>query len=206
MALVALFYRATLLDFEERVALVSKRLYLDQEDGKLTPANVRVANDLRAEFLHFSNYWYFDELANKDEEIEHFTLQCQQYRIEPVKREIEEEIEKLNASIFNYFQTRNTEAVNRLAMLSLIVGAGAVLTGFFGMNFGRWFSRVFFEPDPSWLAAHYAAVATVFLFAFGALAFGVYLVFSHWTDYRDIFIPHGLRTRRETTPTSLRKT
>lgn len=205
MALVALFYRATLLDFEERTALVSKRLYLDQEDGKLSPPNIRTASDLRAEFLHFSNYWYFDELANKDEEIEHFMLQGQHYRIEPIKREIEEEIEKLDASLHNYFQVRNTEAVNRLAMLSLIVGAGAVLTGFFGMNFGRWFSRAFFEPEPALLPLHYTAVGAVFLFAFGALAFGFYMVFANWADYRDILMPRRLKGERESAASSLRK-
>jgi hypothetical protein len=58
-----------------------------------------------------------------------------------MKREIEEEIEKLSASLHNYYQFRNTEAVNRLAMLSLILGAGAVITGFFGMNFGGHFEK-----------------------------------------------------------------
>ncbi|MCW5977561.1 MAG: hypothetical protein KIT09_05770 [Bryobacteraceae bacterium] len=187
MAIVALFYRATLLNFNERTALVSKRLYLDQEDGRLTLDNIRLAAGLRAEFLHFANYWYFDELANKDEELEHFTLQCQQYRIEPMKNHIEAELEKLDASLHNYNQMRNTEAVNRLAMLSLILGAGAVLTGFFGMNFGRGFARLFFEPDQEWLGVHYAAVTMVALLAFAALAFGIYMVAANWTDYRDIF-------------------
>jgi len=205
MALVALFYRATLLDFAERTALVSKRLYLDQEDGKLTPENIRIANGLRAEFLHFSNYWYFDELANKDEEVEHFALQCEQYRIGPVKKEIEEEVEKLNASLQDYSAFRNTEAVNRLAMLSLIVGAGAVLTGFFGMNFGRDFARLFFEPDQSSLAVHYAAVVLVALLAFSALGFGLYLVSTNWSDYRDILVPRRWRDRRARSGSSLKR-
>jgi hypothetical protein len=189
MALVALFYRATLLDFEERTALVSKRLYLDQEDGKLTLENMRIANNLRAEFLHFSNYWFFDELANKDEEIEHFVMQCQQYRIGTTKDEIEEEIEKLNASLHTFAQMRNTDAVNRLAMLSLMIGAGAVVTGFFGMNFGTWFGKVFFEPDPQFDVLHNLSIAGVALFAFGALAFGIYVVFSNWSDYKEILMP-----------------
>ena len=161
MQIISLFYRATLLDFAERTALVSKRIFRDWEDGKLTKGNVRMASDLRAEFLHFSNYWYFDELANKDEEFEHFTLQCRALRIEPVKKEVEEEVEKLNTLLQSYAASRNTEAVNRLAMLSLFVGAGAVLTGFFGMNFGRTFGRLFFEPDASTLGYHYAAVAVI---------------------------------------------
>jgi hypothetical protein len=195
MAVVALFYRATLLSFEERIALVSKRLFLDEEDGKLTLENIRSATDLRAEFLHFSNYWYFDELANKDEEIEHFMLQCENYRIGPIKDEIEEELDKLNGSLQEYSAFRSTEAVNRLAMLSLIMGAGAVLTGFFGMNFGRIFGRLFFEPDETALPIHYAAVGLVALFSFSAIAFGCWMVIANWSDYREILIP--LRRRAQ---------
>ena len=189
MAIVSLFYRATLLNFNERTALVSKRIYLDQEDGKLTNENIHLAASLRAEFLHFSNYWYFDELANKDEEIEHFSMQCQQYRIEPIKRDIETELEKLDASLHNYNQVRNTEAVNRLAMLSLILGAGAVLTGFFGMNFGRGFAHLFFEPDATTLPVHYTIVSVVTTLALAALGVGLYVVVANWADYRNIFRP-----------------
>ena len=52
MALVALFYRATLLDFSERTALVSKQLYLDQDDDRFAarehPAGQRPARRLPA--------------------------------------------------------------------------------------------------------------------------------------------------------------
>ncbi len=197
MAVVALFYRATLLEFSERTALVSRHLYRDQEDGKLTTQNIRLASDLRAEFLHFSNYWHFDELANKDEEMDHFTLQCREYRIEPMKQEIEGEIDKLNVSLHNYYQFRNTEAVNRLAMLSLLFGAGAVLTGFFGMNFGVRFEKLFFQPDPSTLGFHWTAVAAVTLLALGALLFGFYVVAANWADYRDTLVPRRWRSTQE---------
>lgn len=189
MALVALFYRATLLHINELSAQVSKMIYLDQQDNKLSIENIRLANDLRAEFLHFANYWYFDELANKDEEIEHFQLQCSEYRTAAMKREIEEELEKLNASMYNYLQFRNTEAVNRLAMLSLIFGAGAVLTGFFGMNFGKEFARLVFDADPTLPWIHYAALGSVTLMVVGALLFGVYVVLANWPDYRTILSP-----------------
>ncbi len=205
MMLVALFYRAALLDFAERTALVSRRLILDHEDGKLSPENIWIANGLRAEFLHFSNYWYFDELANKDEEIEHFTLMCQQFRIEPVKKEVEEEIEKLDSSLQNYSAFRNTEAVNRLAMLSMILGAGAVLTGFFGMNFGREFARLIFEPDPSRMILHYAAIAASTLLGLGALVFGSYVVLANWSDYRDIIVPRRWRSSSKRVPESLKR-
>ncbi len=201
MTLVALFYRATLLDFSERTALVSRQLYLDQEDNRFAVENIRLASDLRADFLHFSNYWHFEELANKDEELDHFALQCRQYRISTMKREIEEEIEKLNASLHNYFQFRNTEAVNRLAMLSLLLGAGAVVTGFFGMNFGKSFAALVFEPSPGAAAVHYAAMFVAALMAFGALSVGFYVVAANWSDYRETFV----KDRRLDKAASLRR-
>ncbi len=205
MALVALFYRATLLDFSERTAMVSRQLYLDQDDNRFTLENIQLASNLRGDFLHFSNYWHFDELANKDEEIEHFTLQCQEYRIGAMKAQIEEEIEKLNASLHNFHQFRNTEAVNRLAVLSLLLGAGAVVTGFFGMNFGRGFSRLFFEPDPASLPAHYLAVVFVALVAFGAIGFGLYVIARNWSDYWETLSVRNRAARRAGDGAGLRR-
>jgi hypothetical protein len=205
MTMIALFYRATLLDFAERTALVSKRIYRDWEDGKLSKGNVRLATDLRAEFLHFSNYWYFDELANKDEEFEHFIMHCRSLRIQPVKKEVDEEIEKLNTSLQSYAHSRNTDAVNRLAILSLFVGAGAVLTGFFGMNFGRTFERVFFNPENDKAIFHVAAVTTVSILVILMLAFGFYLVGSNWSDYRDVLNPKARHRRRDEVESSLKR-
>jgi len=204
MALIALFYRATLLDFAERTALVSKRIYRDWEDGKLSKGNVRLASDLRSEFLHFSNYWYFDELANKEEEFEHFIMHCRALRIQTVKNEIDQEIEKLNTSLQSYAASRNTDAVNRLAILSLLIGAGAILTGFFGMNFGRNFERIFFQPDAHTAAYHYGAVAIVSVLVLGVLAFGIYMVVSNWSDYRDVLVLRG-RSRRGQAESSLKR-
>jgi hypothetical protein len=196
MAMVALFYRATLLDFSERTAMVSRQLYLDQDDNRFTLENIQLASDLRADFLHFSNYWHFDELANKDEEIDHFAMQCREYRIAAMKSQVEEEIEKLNTSLHIFHQFRNTEAVNRLAVLSLLLGAGAVVTGFFGMNFGRGFGRIFFDPDPASLWAHYLAVAFVILVAFGAIGFGFYVIARNWSDYWETLSARRRLSRR----------
>jgi len=186
MAIVALFYRATLLDFAENVALVSRRLYENLEVGRLERLNVEIAADLRNEFLNFSNYWHFDELANKDEEIEHFQMQCRAFRVEELRKTIEQELGNLNAALNEYNQQRSTEAVNRLAMLSMIFGAGAVLTGFFGMNFGHLFERYLFKPEADTIGVHLSAVAIVTLVTLSIILLGVYLVAVNWRDYRHI--------------------
>jgi len=196
MALVTLFYRATLLDFAERTALVSRRLYRDQ-GARISTENVRLTSELRSEFLHFSNYWYFDELANKDEENEHFLMQIREYRIDVMKHEVEQEVDKLSESLHSYFQFRNTEAVNRLAMLSLILGAGAVVTGYFGMNFGSAFARTLFEPTQKTQPVHWAAILFVTGFSAATLTFGLYVVSSNWQDYRESLLPRWWLKRNE---------
>jgi hypothetical protein len=97
-------------------------------------------------------------------------------------------------------------AVNRLAMLSMVLGAGAVVTGYFGMNFGREFAAYFFEPSPGRGALlHYATIALVTVFALGALAFVFYLVAANWKDYRDILLARGRAPARAAQIHSLRR-
>jgi hypothetical protein len=191
MVNAALFYRATLLSFAERTAIVSRFLHDRVPFGEITDNEYDLVNELLSDFQFFSNYWYFSELANKDEEIEHFQMQCKAYRLEPINKEVEEEIEKLKAAMDSFQTERNTEAVNRLAMISMILGCGAVVTGFFGMNFGQWFERLFFNPQgvPSWV--HYASILFVSLFSIGALSFAGYLVVENWRDYRWILVPRA---------------
>jgi hypothetical protein len=72
--------------------------------------------------------------------------------------------------------------------LSLIFGGGAVLTGFFGMNFGREFTRVVFEGQGStWL--HYLLVFIVTTFVFGSLLLGTIVVLRSWREYFAILNP-----------------
>lgn len=201
---VALFYRATLLDFSERTALVSRQVFRFRSIARVQQAEIMLAVQLLTEFQHFSNYWYFSELANKDEEIEHFQMQCVAYRLDPMKREIEQEIEKLSDSLGRFNQMRSTEAVNRLAMLSMILGGGAMITGYFGMNFGQQFERIFFNPAGGNPWAHTAAILFVSFVTVGSILFGGFLVARNWADYRNILLPpaEGSRERQE----SLRRT
>ena len=194
MAQVSLFYRATLLEFAERTALVSRRLFQDQANGRIATENIRMASELRSDFLHFSNYWYFDELANKDEESEHFAMQVREYRIDSMEEEIELEIDKLNQSIHTYYQFRNTEAINRVAMLSLILGAGAVVTGFFGMNFEGHFADTFFRETRE----HWLAITFVTAFSALSIGFGLFVVVTNWGDYRESLLPQWWLNRKAT--------
>lgn len=198
ISIIALFYRCTLLDYSEQTALVSKRLYIDQAEGKLRPESIRIVNQLRADFLHFSNYWLFEELANKDEEMDHFWMLYEVYHIDLMKSESDQEIEKLNTSLHEYYEQQSAAAVNRLAISSMTLGAGAVVTGYFGMNFEREFGEIFFGPGGGTpVFFHYAMIAVVSLFAVAALAFSGFIVIANWADYRYILVPRSMWGKAE---------
>jgi hypothetical protein len=197
MAIIALFYRATLLMFNERSALISRDLYADQLRHEWTFNNIEKAQNLRGEFRHFTNYWFFQEVSNKDEESEHFDLQCREYRLDEMIGEISEELSAMSAAIGDFYQARNTFAVNRLAMLSLIFGAGAVFTGYFGMNFGRSFGSLFFDPQHPNTWVHTVSIVLVTLFTIGAFAFGFYLIAANWSDYGKILRPKSGDGRKD---------
>jgi hypothetical protein len=192
MTLAALFYRATLLELSERSAIVSKELTF-REGRPLTLEDLELSDELRSDFLHFNSYWYFEEMANKDEEIEHFDLQCQQYRIKPMMDELAKEIEALNASVHSYQQLQNTEAVNRLGIVTMLLGVAAVVTGFFGMNFEREFAGMFFTGNIASGIFHYLAQILVTMTAFGVIALGTLVIGRNWADYRRTLLPTNKR-------------
>jgi hypothetical protein len=189
MSIIAMFYWASLLDLEEKTALVYKRLHEDEVHGQFSIENIRYANALRSEFLHFSSYWHFRTLTNKDEENEHFRRKCKAYNVDRKRDEIEKEIDRLNSFITEFYQRRNTQALNRLAVLSMILGGGAVLTGFFGMNFGYLFREVFLEPESEYFWVYWTSLAAILVFCVGGFSFSVYLIAAHWKDYQNILMP-----------------
>jgi Mg2+ and Co2+ transporter CorA len=117
-----------------------------------------------------------------------FRRVCSEYRVAEMKSVLTSELRHMTEFVYNFYQLRTTEAVNRLALLSLIFGGGAVLTGFFGMNFGREFARVVFEGQGSiWL--HYLLVFIVTTFVFGSLLLGTIVVLRSWREYFAILNP-----------------
>jgi hypothetical protein len=72
-------------------------------------------------------------------------------------------------------------------MLSMILGAGAVLTGYFGMNFGEGFASLLFEPGTGPDIVHRLAILVVSLFAICSVVLGFYVIVANWADYRDTF-------------------
>lgn len=201
MMVIALFYRAALLDFSERTALVSRSLLQDQQGGRLTSTSINMVNDLRTEFLNFCGYWHFDELSCKQTDNDLFRRLCAEYKVDAMKGTLAQDLNAMGEFVFTFYQLRNTEAVNRLAMLSLIFGGGAVLTGFFGMNFGREFGALIFEGKGASGLLHYGLVALVSSLVVGSIGLGAFVLLRNWRDYLALLKPQ----QAPATSTSLKR-
>lgn len=197
LAVIALFYKTSLLDFAKESALVSRQLFPVFSGQTVRHRHIQLATRLMADFHYFNNYWFHLEPTNKDEELEHFALLRDAYQLAPTKENIENQIDKLAGYVDRLYALRNNDAVNRLAMMSVILGIGALVTGYFGMNIRHLLG--FLDTK---LGSAGALLLTT-LMAFASLWFIVYIVASNWLDYRASILPH--RYRKPLAPKSLRR-
>lgn len=150
-----------------------------------------------SDFHYFNNYWFFDELTTKDEELEHFQLFCRAYRIGPMKDSIEDQIGKLAGYVDRLYTLRNSDAVNRLAMISILLGVGALVTGYYGMNIPHLADVLKSNTLSIW------SLVGTSLLTIAPVTFIVYIVGFNWLDYRASLLPH--RYRKSLSTNSLRQ-
>ena len=195
MQRIALFYRASLLGLAEDVAITTRALFRSFNLATVYETDIRMTLQLLADVQFFNNHWFFGEITNQMEELEHYRILGKCYGLEATRREIDLETERLGSTVDRFFQQRTTEALNRLAMLSMILGGGAVITGFFGMNFGLDFEKLFFNPGENPLF-HHLAIAGVSALVVVALSLAAFVVAANWRDYRSILIPTNFLTQK----------
>jgi hypothetical protein len=92
---------------------------------------------------------------------------------------------------------RNSDAVNRLAMMSVVLGIGALVTGYFGMNIPHLATML-----QNGIASFWTLVLTS-LMTLVSLWFIFYVVGSNWADYRASILPHVFR--KPLSPKNLRQ-
>ena len=187
IAIIALFYRASLLAFAKESALVSRQLFPVFSGGAVRHRHIQMATHLMADFHYFNNYWFHLEPTSKDEELEHFALLSDAYQLRPAVAKLEDQIDKLSGYIDRLYALRNSDAVNRLAMMSMILGVGALITGYYGMNIPHLTTLLQSSRISIW------SLILTSVMAVASLWFIVYVVASNWLDYRASILPHRYR-------------
>lgn len=94
---------------------------------------------------------------------------------------------QLGGYIDRLYALRNSDAVNRLAMMSVILGIGALVTGYYGMNIPHLATLLQNDATSVW------SLVLTSLMAVASLWFIFYIVASNWLDYRASILPHRYR-------------
>jgi hypothetical protein len=149
--------------------------------------HIQLATQLMADFHYFNNYWFHLEPTTKDEELENFALLSNAYQLGPAKEKLEDLIDRLSGYIDRLYALRNSDAVNRLAMMSVILGVGALVTGYYGMNIPHLATLLQNGKTSVW------SLVLTSLMAVASLWFIFYIVASNWLDYRASILPHRYR-------------
>jgi len=90
---------------------------------------------------------------------------------------------------WNHIQLANNDAVNRLAMMSVILGIGVLVTGYLGMNIPHLATLLQNGAVSTW------SLFIDFLDGAASLWFIVYIVGSNWLDYRPASCPTVIENR-----------
>ena len=155
--------------------------------GTVRHRHIQLATQLMADFHYFNNYWFHLEPTAKDEELEHFALLCDAYQLAPTKEKLEDQIDRTSGYIDRLYARRNNDAVKRLAMMSVVLGIGALVTGYYGMNIPHLATLLQNGATSVW------SLVVTSLMAAASLWFIFYIVASNWLNYRASILPHRYR-------------
>ena len=144
MFLLITYYRARLIRFSDEVARIADKF--PAEDNKSNDLSRNCKKELRGlhtRFMSFMNIDWFTEVTNQDQGIEIFKLMREAFELEPMYSQVKDEIERAD-ELAELYHNREIEKFNKrvqdigvkAGLVGLIIGSLAIITGFFGMNFG----------------------------------------------------------------------
>lgn len=151
IALILYFHRAALLKFSHESSLCSEILSRSQN-------NIKQVNDLRKDFLVFTNKFWFTEITNQDQGIEMFDqwegiLRNKElfdevaYELKEINEFIEREQDKNSADEMHQLEKR----VGTLTIITIIFLPIMLLTSILGMNplvdISKWWIFILIFPS-----------------------------------------------------------
>ena len=140
LALISLYYRSSLIDFSDKVAKTTQQLV----NKKDQTSDRELFLKLKADFMQFSNLYWFQEVTNQDQGIEIFKLYKKSFEFETMYKQIKEEIDRGDEYLNTLQQIELNVFTTNFSRYGLVIAGLAILVGFFGINFS------FFGLENTW--------------------------------------------------------
>lgn len=130
MALLALYYRTSMIDYSAQLARATKGL-LAHPDKEECRTRIR---KLRESFIEFTNQYWFYEITSQMQGIETFEYQCRSMYIEKAYRELKEEIERADGFIQMAWQDEVSKQARWIAGIGLCFAVISPLVSWFAIS------------------------------------------------------------------------
>jgi len=140
LALISLYYRSSLISFSDEVAQTTQQLV----NKKDQTSDRELFLKLKADFMQFSNLYWFQEVTNQDQGIEIFKLYKKSFEFETMYKQIKEEIDRGDEYLNTLQQIELNVFTTNFSRYGLVLAGLAILVGFFGINFS------FFGLENTW--------------------------------------------------------
>ncbi|MDL1980545.1 MAG: hypothetical protein LWX02_03525 [Deltaproteobacteria bacterium] len=140
LALISLYYRSSLISFSDEVAQTTQQLVNKKDQA----SDRELFLKLKADFMQFSNLYWFQEVTNQDQGIEIFKLYKKSFEFETMYKQIKEEIDRGDEYLNTLQQIELNVFTTNFSRYGLVLAGLAILVGFFGINFS------FFGLENTW--------------------------------------------------------
>jgi hypothetical protein len=140
LALISLYYRSSLISFSDEVAKTTQQL-VNKKDQAIYR---ELFLTLKADFMQFSNLYWFQEVTNQDQGIEIFKLYKKSFEFETMYKQIKEEIDRGDEYLNILQQNKLNDFTKQFSIVGSFLAVLAIMVGFFGINFS------FFGLENTW--------------------------------------------------------
>jgi len=142
LALISLYYRSSLIDFSDKVAKTTQQLDLvnKKDQGSYRESFLT----LKADFMQFSNLYWFQEVTNQDQGIEIFELYKKSFAFKSMYKQIKDEIDRGDEYLNILQQNKLNDFTKQFSIVGSFLAVLAIMVGFFGINFS------FFGLENTW--------------------------------------------------------
>ena len=130
MALLAVFYRAFLLNLSSEIADTTRDLAKANDEQE----HRKNFLDLKEKFMKFTNIYWFPEITNQDQGIELFDLYKKSFDFKALYDEVKEEIDRADDYLEAKDQIKFNDLSKKFGIGGFVMATLAILSGLMGMN------------------------------------------------------------------------
>lgn len=163
MFILIVFYRARLIRFSDEVSKIAVDFPIGKRQSKTKYLDfLTKLRELHSRFMKFMNIYWFREVTNQDQGIELFKLMRDAFELDTMYDQVKDEIERADQLVEMIHNEKVAEFSKKAGVIGAIIGAMAVVSGFFGINL-KFITNTWVKSDPLFCSVSVLCAALFFV-------------------------------------------